>query len=78
MNSQTPTHTKVVIFINGHKFEVGAQQLTGKQIKELGNVPDNETLYLKVHGDEQRIRDDELIELKSGEHFESAPDGGVS
>jgi hypothetical protein len=78
MSTDAAAHTGVIIFINGHKFDVASHSFTGKQLKQLGNVPDNETLYLKVHGEERRIADDEVVELKSGEHFVSAPDGGVS
>jgi len=78
MSQQAAMRTAVEIFINGHKFEVPTHELTGKQLKELGNVPENEALYLGVRDDEQRIRDDQMVHLKSGEHFDSSPDGGVS
>jgi hypothetical protein len=73
------TQVKVVhIFINGHKFETAEAQLTGAQIKALGGVPVGETLYLKHGNTEDPLADDQIVKLRNGLKFESAPDGGVS
>ncbi len=73
------TQVKVIhIFINGHKFETTESQLTGAQIKSLGTVPNGETLYLKHGNSDDPIADDQVVKLRNGLKFESAPDGGVS
>lgn len=73
------TQVKVIhIFINGHKFETAEPQLTGAQIKSLGSVPGGETLYLKHGNSDDPIADDQIVKLRNGLKFESAPDGGVS
>ena len=73
------TQVKVIhIFINGHKFETAESQLTGAQIKSLGSVPSGETLYVRHGNSDDPIADDQIVKLRNGLKFESAPDGGVS
>lgn len=77
MTTEAPAKT-IHIFINGHKFDTDSRGLTGAEIRALGNVPAGETLYLR-HGDKEDIvTDDEVVKLRNGLKFESAPDGGVS
>lgn len=73
------TALKVIrFFVNGHKVETTESELTGAQIKALGGVPTGETLYLKHGNTEDPIADDQIVTLRNGMKFESAPDGGVS
>lgn len=73
------TALKVIhFFVNGHKVETTETELTGAQIKALADVPGGETLYLKHGNTEDPIADDQVVKLRNGQHFESAPDGGVS
>jgi hypothetical protein len=73
------TALKVIrFFVNGHKVETTETELTGAQIKQLGGVPMGETLYLKHGNTEDAVGNDQVVKLRNGMKFESAPDGGVS
>ena len=73
------TTLKVIrFFVNGHRVETTESKLTGAQIKTLGGVPSGETLFLKHGNTDDPIADNQVIEVRNGMKFESAPDGGVS
>jgi hypothetical protein len=73
------TALKVIrFFVNGHKVETTESELTAAQIKALGGVPSGETLFLKHGNADYPITDDQVVELRNGMKFESAPDGNVS
>ena len=67
------------ITINGIPYTVSQRELTGAQLKQLGGVPESETLFL-IHGagHEERTEDDQVVKIRNRMAFESAPDGGVS
>jgi hypothetical protein len=70
---------QVKISINGSLIQLEDGEYTGAQLKEKGNVPAGETLFLKRgEGREERIDDDEAIKIHPNMVFESSPDGGVS
>jgi Multiubiquitin len=71
-------HKEIEVVINGTAYITEARELTGAELKALGHVPANETLFLKRGNEEVRIGDDEVVKLHDGMQFESAPDGGVS
>ncbi|MHB1739171.1 MAG: hypothetical protein ACYCXA_06735 [Actinomycetes bacterium] len=78
----TSTEGKLTaVDINGTDYELAkGADYTGAQLKDIGGVPANETLYLK-HGDsgeEQAIGDTESVKIHPNMRFESSPDGGVS
>lgn len=73
------TALKVIrFFVNGHKVETTESELTGAQIKALGGVPSGETLFLKHGNADDPIADDQVVSVRNGMKFKSAPDGGVS
>ncbi|MFD1122439.1 multiubiquitin domain-containing protein [Methylophilus flavus] len=63
------------IFIDGTKYTVEADQLTGAQLRALVPVPDNRDLWLEVHGpkDDILIRPEKEYEIKPGSQFYTAP-----
>jgi hypothetical protein len=85
MHSNAPTDnpaaqghkpTQVVIHIDKKEYKSGAEELTGAQLRTLAD-PDigaQFDLWLEVPGKEdEKIGDDETVELKNGMHFFSAP-----
>lgn len=74
MKKEEEKHEKVYEFtIDGKPFKTEHQFITEAEIKKLGNIPADYSIYLKVNGPE----DDELIEInqkvdlskKGTEHF---------
>ena len=65
----TPLH--INIFINNKKFVAPKPEMTGAEIKNLGNIPADYQLFLEVPGPEpdKGIRDNEEVKLKSGMRF---------
>jgi hypothetical protein len=65
------THLHINIFINGKKFVAPKPMMTGAEIKQLGEIPQDYQLFLETPGPEpdKGIRDDENVELKSGMRF---------
>lgn len=75
-----PTHhaRPVDIEVNGKQVTMPDREATGAQIKAHADVPDTETLFEIIGGEDRRIDDDQLVHLHEGMRFESGPDGTVS
>ena len=58
--------------------EVPAGPTVVSALKILLGVPDTNSLFLKMPGGRRLLGDQEIIEVKSGLHFETFPGGGVS
>ena len=78
MDAKTATHVTIHIFVGKTKIEFDTDHVTGQQIKEKAGVPLDYDLAHKVHGELVQVRNDELIEIKEGEHFEALPPGTIS
>ena len=70
---------EIKITINGTVIVLDDGEYSGAELKERGNVPAGEALFLK-HGEgrEERIDDDTIVKIHPNMVFESSPDGGVS
>lgn len=70
-----PSENKPVeIHIDNKAYKAPKNPITGYELKELGGVPANYDLWKKVPGkDDDRIKDDQSVQLKNGDHFYSAP-----
>jgi mannose-6-phosphate isomerase class I len=68
----------VEVFVDGKAFRFESDDVTGRQIKEKAQIPDNYSLYLRQEGSNEPIADDERVELHHGEHFFSRPPSNVS
>lgn len=66
-----PRDRHIHIEIDGKPFTVTEEDLTGARLKQIGGVPEDYQLFLEVPGPrpDRGIRDDELVELKSGMKF---------
>jgi hypothetical protein len=75
--STTKPKTHVTIHINGKPYHVDRSEMTGAEIKALGNIPAQNRLFRDVPGpgDDVAIGDDETVELKSGYKFYDLPVG---
>lgn len=73
-----PVH-EIKITINGTVIVLNDGEYTGAELKQRGDVPAGEALFLK-HGEghEERIEDDMVVKIHPNMVFESSPDGGVS
>lgn len=73
---ETNEHDHVVIFIDGEQYRPTNDDLTGSQIRQLVNPaigPDRD-LWLDVPGaSDEKIENDQVVELKNGMHFFTAP-----
>jgi Multiubiquitin/Prokaryotic E2 family E len=75
--SKTPTKTHITIHINDKPYHVDRSEMTGAEIKALGNIPAQNRLFREVPGpgDDIAIADSDTVELKSGEKFYDLPVG---
>jgi hypothetical protein len=75
--STTKPKTHITIHINDKPYHVDRSELTGAEIKALGNIPPQNRLFREVPGpgDDVAIGDDETVELKSGQKFYDLPVG---
>jgi hypothetical protein len=75
--SKTPSKTRITIHINDKPYHVDQPEMTGAEIKALGNIPPANRLFREVpgHGDDIAIGDSDTVELKSGEKFYDLPVG---
>jgi hypothetical protein len=72
-----PTKTKTNITINGAHHKVDGDELTGLQLRELGDIPAGNLLFREVHGpgDDEQILDEALVQLHNGDKFYDMPAG---
>ena len=67
-------HHEIVIFIDDVSHSTKHHELTGAELKKLGDVPADYDLFRKVHGkDDEKIQDAQKVHLHNHEHFYSAP-----
>jgi len=68
---------KVTIKIDKETFHVDKEQMTGAELRQLPNPPigPDRDLFLIKPGpaEDERIADDQTVELKNGMHFFTAP-----
>jgi hypothetical protein len=69
--------TKICIYINQHRHEVGSGQVTGTQLKALAAIPENNLLFREAHGpgDDEQIQDQTLVHVHDGDHLYDMPPG---
>lgn len=75
--SKTPSKTRITIQINAKPYHVEEPEMTGAEIKALGNIPPANRLFREVpgQGDDIAIGDSDTVELKSGYKFYDLPVG---
>jgi hypothetical protein len=63
------------IKIDKNHYKVTEDSMTGIQIKQLANIPNEYELWLEVPGqnEDKKIEDNEVIDIKSGLKFFSSP-----
>jgi len=62
------------LFIDDVEYRVDKQELTGKEIMDLGSIPyDVGLLLILEDGTQVQVGEDEVIELKPGRRFKKAP-----
>lgn len=77
---ETKTEAKKFnIFVNDTKYTVDETDMTGLQLKALADIPVANQLFLEVPGpeDDDPVRDNEDLHLKSGMKFYDVPVGNL-
>jgi hypothetical protein len=65
---------EIVIVIHGVTHRTKHHELTGAELKTLGEVPADYDLFRKVHGKyDEKIQDTENVHLYDNDHFYGAP-----
>lgn len=72
-----PSRVRITVIVQ-NRYTFDTEVMTGRQIKEKANIPAGFSLYRRVHGGNEPIRDDESVELHHGDHFFSQPPSNVS
>jgi hypothetical protein len=67
-----PSGARITVVVQ-HRYTFGTGLVTGRQIKEVANVPAGFALYRRVRGGNQPIPDDAQVELHHGDHFFARP-----
>lgn len=69
-------HESIIIFIDRVQYRAPRNDMTGEQIRQLVHPqigPDRD-LWLEVPGgSDEKIEDNQVIDIKSGMHFFTAP-----
>lgn len=71
---------EIPIEIDKKHYKASKSQMTGAELKGLGQVPSDYQLFLDIppgHGDDQLIPSDYMVTLKPGMKFHSVPPGNV-
>lgn len=74
VNASNKPHQKVVIFVNGDKYELESNEVQVKTLIELGGGNSKEYELQKRNGEGGPIthtykNPDEIIHVKNGDHF---------
>jgi Multiubiquitin len=69
---------EVTVSIDGKPYTFADRRVTGRQLKQAANIPENYSLYLRRHAGNEPIRDDEVVELDRDDQFFSRPPSNVS
>lgn len=77
MNTKSATATKITVIINQRPFHFEVSQITGADLKRAADIAAPNLLFREVSGpaDDEPVADDQLIRLRSGEHFYDMPPG---
>lgn len=77
MNTKSTTAKKITVIINQRPFHFEAPQVSGADLKRAADIAAPNLLFREVPGpaDDEPVADDELITLRSGEHFYDMPPG---
>ena len=67
-----PLKLHVTLVVANH-YTFDTQEVTGRQIKEKGNIPAGFSLYRRAKGGNEPIRDDDSVALRGGDHFFARP-----
>lgn len=67
-----PSHKDYKFSINNTQYDWG-RYITGAQLRQLGNIPDDHSIYQKVKGNNVEIADEQAVDLSPNgtEHFTS-------
>ena len=70
---------KIRIFVNDKPYFAPKPAMTGVDIKDLGGIPRDYQLFKEVPGraDDLLVRDDETVNLKSGDKFHGIVPGNL-
>lgn len=55
------------------RFFVEAGATTGRRIKELAEIPWDFALYRRARGGNEPIHDDDIVDIRNGDHFFARP-----
>jgi hypothetical protein len=69
---------QVTVTVDGKRVTFPTDRVTGKDIKEEAGIPLDYSLYLRHHGDNEPISNQEEVELHEDQHFFSRPPSNVS
>ena len=62
------------LFIDGQEYHVDRPELTGAEIMDLGNIPRELGLILiEEDGTQVQVKENDVVELKPGRRFKTAP-----
>jgi hypothetical protein len=69
--------TVINLIINKKHYQVHVEQMTGADLKRLGEIPPANLLFLDVPGpgEDQQIHDDTVVQLRDGDSFYDMPQG---
>lgn len=73
----TKPKSKTNILINQHHYAVDGEEILGRDLKKLAQIPGANLLFREVRGpgDDEQIQDDTLVHLHDGDHFYDMPPG---
>ena len=72
-----PLSVRITVIVQ-NRYTLDTGRVTGRQIKDMANVPAGFALYRRVRGGTQPIPDDAQVELHHGDHFFARPTRSAS
>jgi len=77
MTANTDQAKKITVLINQKPYHLETDEATGRELKALAGIPEENLLFLEVPGpgDDVPVPDDEETVLKPGSHLYDMPRG---
>ena len=65
-DASSSSHITVMV---QNRFIVESGATTGRQIKQLAEIPQDFALYRRARGGNEPIHDDDIVDIRNGDHF---------
>jgi hypothetical protein len=68
----TRSNARITVIVQ-NRLVIEASAATGMQVKHLAQIPQGFALYRRTRGGNEPILDDDIVDVRNGDHFFARP-----